>query len=325
LVSPRILTFSVDRPVGESGKTSTVRANPAPVTPSAWGRSALARSWQIAPADVAPSASAQVVRGAVARHSGLPSAARILATSSRPPAASFAVKTRPPCALLPLPGQPRPTGLGTPVPPFVPLSPVLPRQASGWHPLRRGGSVAPTLHLRWIVLGATPTPALSVFLRFRRRCGSQRREPTKPSFGHDPSFPLVRKCLGGLRTGISFRVLLAVAVRLPALSLRSPLQLMPPLRPPQAAADFSQWCFVKVSRFIGAHPSHSSAPRLHPVFVPHTAFQPTVPPPGAWRKALSSSLPALPHSFLVCAAWSLLRDRLTPRPAAARGSYRLFR
>jgi hypothetical protein len=97
-------------------KTLSVRASPAPVTPSAWGRSALARSalarsWQKAPADVAPSASAQVVRGAVARHSGLPSAARILATSSRPPAASFAVQTRPPCALLPLPGQPRPAGL----------------------------------------------------------------------------------------------------------------------------------------------------------------------------------------------------------------------
>jgi len=131
---------SIVRPAGESGRNLTVRANPAPVTPSAVGAEcAGAELAKIAPADVAPSASAQVVRGAVARHSGLPSAARILATSSRPPAASFAVKTRPPCALLPLAGQPRPAGLGTPVPPFVPLSPVLPRQASGWHPLRRGG------------------------------------------------------------------------------------------------------------------------------------------------------------------------------------------
>ena len=106
-----ISTFSVLRPGGGSGKNLTVRENPAPVTPSAWGRSALARNCKLAPADVAPSASAQVVRRAVARHSGLPSAARILATSSRPPAASFAVQTRPPCALLPLPGQPRPAGL----------------------------------------------------------------------------------------------------------------------------------------------------------------------------------------------------------------------
>ena len=141
-VSPRILTFSVDRPVGESGKNLNRQSKPRSRHAISLGAEcAGAELAKIAPADVAPSASAQVVRGAVARHSGLPSAARILATSSRPPAASFAVKTRPPCALLPLPGQPRPAGLGTPVPPFVPLSPVLPRQASGWHSLRRGGGV----------------------------------------------------------------------------------------------------------------------------------------------------------------------------------------
>jgi hypothetical protein len=41
-----------------------------------------------------------------------------------------------------------------------------------------------------------------------------------------------------------------------------------------------------------------------------------------WHQALSSSLPALPRSCLACAAWSLLRERLTPRPPAAGGRYR---
>ena len=41
-----------------------------------------------------------------------------------------------------------------------------------------------------------------------------------------------------------------------------------------------------------------------------------------WRQALSSSLPALPRSCLACAAWSFLRERLTPRPPAAVGNYR---
>ena len=36
---------------------------------------------------------------------------------------------------------------------------------------------------------------------------------------------------------------------------------------------------------------------------------------GCVRQALSSSLPALPRSCLTCAAWSLLRDRLTPAPS----------
>lgn len=42
----------------------------------------------------------------------------------------------------------------------------------------------------------------------------------------------------------------------------------------------------------------------------------------SWHQALSSSLPALPRSCLACAAWSLLRERLTPRPPAAGSNYR---
>gem|GEM_PF-4691076 len=40
------------------------------------------------------------------------------------------------------------------------------------------------------------------------------------------------------------------------------------------------------------------------------------------RQVLSSSLAALPRSCLTCAAWSFLRDHLTPRPAAAKSTYR---
>jgi hypothetical protein len=40
------------------------------------------------------------------------------------------------------------------------------------------------------------------------------------------------------------------------------------------------------------------------------------------RQVLSSSFPALPRSFLTCAAWSFLRDHLTPRPAVAKSTYR---
>jgi hypothetical protein len=39
-------------------------------------------------------------------------------------------------------------------------------------------------------------------------------------------------------------------------------------------------------------------------------------------QVLSSSFPALPRSFLTCAAWSFLRDHLTPRPAVAKSIYR---
>ena len=129
-------------------------------------------------------------------------------------------------------------------------------------------------------MGATPTPALSVFLRFCWQSGSAIREPSQPSFRHDPSFPLVRKCLGGLRCGISFRVLLAVAVRLPALSLRSPLQLMPLLRPPQATAEFSRIVLRRKSH-ISSEPTARTAPR--PASTPCSFLTPRSSPPCRLR------------------------------------------
>jgi len=74
-------------------------------------------------------------------------------------------RANPPAARSPAPGNTGPAAPGRPAAPvlaFVKLSPVPPRQASGWQPLRCGGGVAPIVHLRWNVLGATPTPALRV-------------------------------------------------------------------------------------------------------------------------------------------------------------------
>ncbi len=148
----------------DRAKTQPSEQTPLPSRLLLWGRSALRGVGKIAPAGVAPVARAQVVRGAVARRSGYGFPLDSSQENPPPPAASFAVQTRPPCALLPLIASAAPGRPCAPVPPFVLLSPVLPRQASGWQPLRRGGSVGPTLRLRRIVLGATPTPALSVFL-----------------------------------------------------------------------------------------------------------------------------------------------------------------
>ena len=181
--------------------------------------------------------------------------------------------------------SPAPTGSAapgrpcTPVPPFVPLSPVLPRQASGWHPLRRGGGVAPTLHLRWIILGATPTPALSVFLRFCWQFGSQSREPSQPSFRHDPSFPLVRKCLGGLRTGISFRVLLSSQCASPHSRSARPSSSCRPSGLRKRQRTFPNGASSK--SHISSEPTPRTAPR--PASTPCSFLTPRSSPPCRFR------------------------------------------
>ena len=125
--------------------------------------------WAESPkADVAPSARAGLFRGAVARRSGLPSAARMLATSSRPPAAPFAVQTRPPRAPLSrgIPGQPRPDG--QPLQSLRSLNSLQSLRARPLAGLSTGVVVAWRLivHLRWNVLDATPTPALGFVFMF---------------------------------------------------------------------------------------------------------------------------------------------------------------
>ena len=114
--------------------------------------------WAKSPkADVAPSASAQVVRGAVA---GLPAFPQRLASSPhRPGLQPLSSPCEPARRALPLPRKTGPAAPGrpfAPVPAFVELSPVPPRQASGWHPLRCGGGVGPNLAPAVICFGCHP-------------------------------------------------------------------------------------------------------------------------------------------------------------------------
>ena len=70
-------------------------------------------------------------------------AARILARQNAP-IGHFLRRADPPAVRSPAPiGSAAPGRHGVPFPAFVLLSPVISLHASGWHPLRRGGSVAP--------------------------------------------------------------------------------------------------------------------------------------------------------------------------------------
>jgi len=174
-------------------------------------------------------------------------------------------------------------------------------------------------------LGATPTPALSVFLRFCWQFGSQRREPSKPSFGHDPSFPLVRSFSSGLRTGISFRVLLSSQCASPHSRSARPSSSCRPSGLRKRQRNFPGSCFVKVPHFIGAHPSHSSAPRFrHRVHTSRHGSSPPMPLAVAGIKRCPRHSRRFRTPIVVCAAWSFLRDRLTPAPSSGKSSYRLF-
>ena len=108
---------------------------------------------------------------------------------------------------------------------------------------------------------------------------------------------------------------------LPAPSLRSSLHTLPAFRPPQAAANFSQSCFVGHFPRIHPNPSHSSAPRLHAVFRSYFTSHRVAAPRAASGRYGIKRCPRHSRRFrtptVVCAAWSFLRDRLTPLPPAA--------
>jgi len=129
-----------------------------------------------APAGVAPVARAQVVRGAVAA-SMVVSWRLILRTPNRShrqlPSPCRPARRALLCREI---ASAAPGRHGVPFPAFA-------SSLQSFHSMPRAGNRtgvgvawALTLHLRWIILGATPTPALRVISRFRWRIGSKPRE-----------------------------------------------------------------------------------------------------------------------------------------------------
>lgn len=85
----------------------------------------------------------------------------------------------------------------------------------------------------------------------------------------------------------------------PRTPLRYALHTLPAFRPPQAAANFSQWCFVGIFHFIGAHSSHMlrAAPPCR-ARSSHRIAAP-VPPPVAMASSVVLVIPGasafVPH------------------------------
>lgn len=110
----------------------------------------------------------------------------------------------------------------------------------------------------------------------------------------------------------------------PQASLRSPLHTLAALRPSQELrAPASGTGFVPQPVPPAPDPWRSPGRALRERPSCRRGVLARAAASGRYRRqALSSSLPALPRSFVACAAWSLLRERLTPRPPTARDSYR---
>ena len=132
-----------------------------------------------------------------------------------------------------------------------------------------------------------------------------------PSFGHDPSFPMVRKCLGGLRCGRVFRV----KICLPRLRSAPPSTHYHPSGLRCRGIELSpNRTSSKVFHQIGAVPLAQLRTPLPPsrsYFTPW--LQPPMPPPVARHQALSSSLPALPHSYRRLCSLVIPAGSLDPR------------
>jgi hypothetical protein len=136
-------------------------AKPAPVTPPAGSQGSL---WQVSRRPLARSCFAGRSRP---RWSSLGGSSL---TRQFAPLGHSLRRADPPAARSPVPGNTGPAAPGrpaAPVLPFVKLSPVPPRQASGWHPLRRGGDSGPNLAPAVICFGCHPhTCAQGLFLLF---------------------------------------------------------------------------------------------------------------------------------------------------------------
>lgn len=143
-----------------------------------------------------------------------------------------------------------------------------------------------------------------------------------PSFGHDPSFPMVRKCLGGLRCGRVFRV----KICLPRLRSAPPSTHYHPSGLRCRGIELSpNRTSSKVFHQIGAVPLAQLRAPLPPS---RSYFTPWLQPPMPLAVAGIKRCPRHSRRFrtpiVVCAAWSFLRDRLTPAPSGGKSSYRLF-
>lgn len=271
-------------------------------------------------ADVAPSASAQVVRGAVAASMvafGGSFFARQIA-----PIGHALRRADPPAVRSSCPyrvSRARPAWSSIPCVRSTLSSHSTPclglASAPAWGWRRRL-----TLHLRWINLGATPTPALRVFSRF---VGGSEANPVNhlsPSFGHDPSFPMVRKCLGGLRCGRVFRV----KICLPRLRSATPSTHCRPSGLRKRQQTFPNRASSELQKKTAVPLAQLRAP-LPPSCSYFTSWlQPPVPLAVAGIKRCPRHSRRFRTPIVVCAAWSFLRDRLTPAPSSGKSSYRLF-
>jgi hypothetical protein len=146
-----------------------------------------------------------------------------------------------------------------------------------------------------------------------------------PSFGHDPSFPLVRKCLGGLRIGRVFRVVSFLTMRLPALRSATPSTHCRPsglrsreieLSPNRASSEHQKKTAVPLAQLRAPLPPSCSCLT--------SWLQPPVPLAVAGIKRCPRHSRRFRTPIVVCAAWSFLRDRLTPAPSSGKSHYRLF-
>ena len=271
-----------------------------------------------APAGVAPSLRALVVRGAVARPrwSTLPARSSHGNRSPRPlPSRCWRRSSRPL----------RPTLLrrSAVVPPLCPPS-APPSLRYGV-----GGRVAPrSAPSAYCFKDAHPRLRLDRFEGGCRRFGNSicnRRAIPKVSslrskwFGEASS---LAECSGWL-----------VPRHLPPQTpLRCALHTLPALRPPQAAANMPGMRFGNVGREIEpCWLAQAPRPGFHVVFrsfLPAHHVPAPVPPPSAYgvkccpRRSRRFRVPSFVPHCVTCAAWSLLRDHLTPQTPAAEGHYR---
>jgi len=173
----------------------------------------------------------------------------------------------------------------------------------------------------------TPTPALRVGFFCLVGCSEAWEQKHRQKFSWPPCGQILfLAAYGPASTCGCSGSCLTSAVRLPALSLRLPLHLMPALRPPQAAANFSRMVLRRKSPGDRSQPLAQLRAPLPPsrsYFTPW--LQPPVPPPVAWHQALSSSLPALPHSYRRLCSLVIPAGSLDAAPSGGKSGYCLFR